>query len=141
MLSPSIVIPASSLGVLPLRDSCGLMCKAVNCWSLIIYVYTFFTSLLMSKKKTLCIEAETLELLKQLLKNGFVYTKNNRNKLHFLQKNFRFFSGRNYLILLIMWKCGENLMSVHTCFACRSRHLSTGGNFGKRLLFLALLVF
>ena len=35
-----------------------------------------------------CIKGEALELLKQLLQNGFVYTGNNRNKLRFLQKIF-----------------------------------------------------
>jgi hypothetical protein len=39
-------------------------------------------------KKPLCIEGEALELLKQLLKNGFVYTGKNRAKLRFLQRIF-----------------------------------------------------
>jgi len=39
-------------------------------------------------KKPLCIEGETLELLKQLLQDGFVYTGKNRNKLRFLQRIF-----------------------------------------------------
>ncbi len=34
------------------------------------------------------IHGETLELLKQLLKDGYVYTGNNRNKLRFLQRIF-----------------------------------------------------
>ena len=42
----------------------------------------------MSKKKPLCIEGESLELLKQLLQGGYVYTGNNRNKLRFLQRIF-----------------------------------------------------
>ncbi len=89
LLSPSIVIPASSDGVFPSSDICGLMCKAVNCVSLIIYLYTFFTSLLMSNhKKSLCVEGEALDLLKQLLQDGYVYTGKNRNKLRFLQRIF-----------------------------------------------------
>ena len=39
-------------------------------------------------KKNPCIEGEALELLKQLLQNGFVYTGKNRVKLRFLQKIF-----------------------------------------------------
>jgi len=39
-------------------------------------------------KKSLCIEGENLQLLKELLKNGFVFTGNNRNRLRFLQKLF-----------------------------------------------------
>ena len=39
-------------------------------------------------KKSLCIEGEALELLKQLLQDGYVYTGKNRNKLRFLQKIF-----------------------------------------------------
>ena len=39
-------------------------------------------------KKPLCIKGDTLELLKQLLQNGFVYTGKNRNKLRFLQRIF-----------------------------------------------------
>ncbi len=42
----------------------------------------------MPKKKPLCIEGEALELLKQLLQEGYVYTGKNRNKLRFLQKIF-----------------------------------------------------
>lgn len=34
------------------------------------------------------IHGEALDLLKQLLQNGFVYTGNNRNKLRFLQRIF-----------------------------------------------------
>ncbi|MCK5112791.1 MAG: hypothetical protein KAQ84_04545 [Thermoplasmatales archaeon] len=40
------------------------------------------------RKKELCVEGEALELLKQLLQKGFIYTGNNRNKLRFLQKIF-----------------------------------------------------
>ncbi len=39
-------------------------------------------------KKSLCIEGETLELLKQLLQDCYVYTGKNRNKLRFLQRIF-----------------------------------------------------
>ena len=42
----------------------------------------------MSKKKTLCVEGESLELLKILLQDGYVYTGKNRNKLRFLQRIF-----------------------------------------------------
>ncbi|MCK5112789.1 MAG: hypothetical protein KAQ84_04535, partial [Thermoplasmatales archaeon] len=48
------------------------------------FLYTLFPSLMMPKKKSLCIEGEALELLKQLLQNGFVYTGKNRNMLRFL---------------------------------------------------------
>ncbi len=40
------------------------------------------------KKDKPCIKGETLELLKQLLQNGFVYTGKYRNNLRFLQKIF-----------------------------------------------------
>ena len=43
---------------------------------------------MMPKKKPLCIEGEALNLLKQLLQDGYVYTGKNRNKLRFLQKIF-----------------------------------------------------
>lgn len=39
-------------------------------------------------KKSLCVEGEALELLKQLLQDGYVYTGKNRNKLRFLQRIF-----------------------------------------------------
>lgn len=42
----------------------------------------------MPKKKPLCIEGKTLELLKQLLQDGYVYTGKNGAKLRFLQKMF-----------------------------------------------------
>lgn len=42
----------------------------------------------MPNKKQLCIEGEALELLKQLLQDGYVYTGKNRNRLRFLQKIF-----------------------------------------------------
>ncbi len=54
----------------------------------IIFLYIFLCSLMMSAKKEPCVEGEALELLKQLLQDGYVYTGKNRNKLRFLQKNF-----------------------------------------------------
>ncbi len=42
----------------------------------------------MSVKKEPCVEGESLELLKQLLQHGYVYTGNNRNRLRFLQRIF-----------------------------------------------------
>jgi len=42
----------------------------------------------MSTKKLPCVEGESLELLKQLLQDGYAYTGKNRNKLRFLQKIF-----------------------------------------------------
>ncbi len=42
----------------------------------------------MSTKKQPCVEGESLELLKQLLQDGYVYTGKNRNKLRFLQRIF-----------------------------------------------------
>jgi len=42
----------------------------------------------MPRKNPLCIEGEALEILKELLQNGFVYTGKNRNKLRFLQRIF-----------------------------------------------------
>ena len=42
----------------------------------------------MPRKKPLCIEGETLEILKQILQDGYVYTGKNRVKLRFLQKIF-----------------------------------------------------
>jgi hypothetical protein len=42
----------------------------------------------MSNKKQLCIEGEALDILKQLLQDGYVYTGKNRNRLRFLQRIF-----------------------------------------------------
>lgn len=53
------------------------------------FLYTILTFRLMVKKITKpYIYGETLELLKQLLRDGFVYTGKNRNRLRFLQKIF-----------------------------------------------------
>lgn len=43
---------------------------------------------MINHKKHLCIQGETLELLKQLLRDGYIYNGKNRNKLRFLQKIF-----------------------------------------------------
>ena len=42
----------------------------------------------MTIKKEPCVEGEALEILKELLKDGFVYTGTRRNKLRFLQRLF-----------------------------------------------------
>jgi len=42
----------------------------------------------MHKKKPVCIEGKALELLKQLLQDGYVYTGKNGAKLRFIQKMF-----------------------------------------------------
>jgi len=42
----------------------------------------------MSAKKEPCIDGEALEILKELLRDGFVYTGKRRNKLRFLQRLF-----------------------------------------------------
>jgi hypothetical protein len=43
---------------------------------------------MMPNKKPLCVEGEALDLLKQILQDGYVYTGKNRNRLRFLQKIF-----------------------------------------------------
>ena len=42
----------------------------------------------MPRKKPLCVEGESLDLLKELLQNGYIHTGKNRNKLRFLQRVF-----------------------------------------------------
>ncbi len=43
-----------------------------------------------------CIKKEQFELFKQLLKNGYVYTNGNRNRLRGLQKHFPMIKRANY---------------------------------------------
>jgi hypothetical protein len=43
---------------------------------------------MMSTKKETCVEGEALEILMELLRDGYVYTGKRRNKLRFLQRLF-----------------------------------------------------
>jgi hypothetical protein len=50
----------------------------------------------MSAKKEPCVEGESLEILKELQREGYVYTGKNRKKLRFLQRLFPVFKRAQF---------------------------------------------
>ena len=67
----------------------------------------------MSKKITKpYIHGETLELLKQLLKDGYVYTGKNRNRLRFLQRLFPVIKRSQYKNKSIYYLEDKNTMAL-----------------------------
>jgi len=66
----------------------------------------------MVTKKLPCITGKNLELLKELLQKGYVYTRGNRNRLRYLQKIFPVIKRSQYKNKSIFYLEDKNKLAL-----------------------------